>query len=125
MDTLGCPFCSPLSENVVLVNDFCFARWDNYPVNEGHMLIIPHRHIADYFDANEEEKKALWGLVDQAKLFLDNQLSPQGYNIGVNVGEVAGQTVSHLHIHLIPRYAGDMPDPKGGVRGVIPEKQKY
>lgn len=125
MDTLGCPFCTPLSEHVVLVNDLCFARWDNYPVNEGHMLIIPHRHFADYFDASEEEKKALWGLVDQAKLLLDNQLSPQGYNIGVNVGEVAGQTVSHLHIHLIPRYAGDMPDPKGGVRGVIPEKQKY
>lgn len=89
------------------------------------MLIIPHRHFADYFDATEEEKNAIWGLVDETKVFLDERLSPQGYNIGINVGEPAGQTVMHLHIHLIPRYVGDMSDPKGGVRGVIPEKQKY
>lgn len=125
MDALDCPFCSPRSEHIVLENNHCFARWDNYPVNEGHMLIIPHRHFADYFDATEEEKNAIWGLVDETKVFLDERLSPQGYNIGINVGEPAGQTVMHLHIHLIPRYVGDMSDPKGGVRGVIPEKQKY
>ncbi len=87
--------------------------------------MIPHRHVAEYFDATPEEKAAIWELVDQMKLRLDEEFKPDGYNVGVNIGPFAGQSVPHIHIHVIPRYRGDMENPKGGVRGVIPEKQKY
>jgi len=87
--------------------------------------VIPHRHVGDYFDATLEEKAAIWQLVDQMKLRIDEEFKPDGYNVGVNVGPIAGQSVPHIHVHVIPRYKGDMENPKGGVRGVIPEKQKY
>ncbi len=109
----------------MLRNDLCYARWDSYPVNEGHMLIVPWRHVADYFEVSAEERAALWETVDAAKRFLAENYRPDGYNVGINIGQAAGQSVFHLHLHLIPRYAGDMADPRGGVRGVIPEKQKY
>jgi diadenosine tetraphosphate (Ap4A) HIT family hydrolase len=91
----------------------------------GHLLIIPGRHVASVFEATSIEIPDLWNLVCRAKEYLDQKYSPDGYNIGINDGESAGQTVMHLHIHLIPRYRDDMDDPRGGVRGVIPEKQKY
>ncbi|MDD3856722.1 MAG: HIT family protein, partial [Methanoculleus sp.] len=91
----------------------------------GHLLLIPFRHIPTLFDATNEEQAALLALVREAKALLDGRIHPDGYNIGVNVGETAGQTVMHLHVHVIPRYAGDMADPRGGVRGVIPEKRGY
>ena len=87
--------------------------------------MIPFRHVSNYFDATAEEKQALWALVEEAKLYLDRQHAPDGYNIGINVGVEAGQTVMHVHLHLIPRYRGDVADPRGGVRGVIREKQNY
>lgn len=118
-----CPFCAP--GEPVLANALAYARFDIYPVAPGHLLLIPYRHVASYFAATAEEKRALWELVEAGKALLDGTHAPQGYNIGVNVGAAAGQTVMHLHVHLIPRYAGDLPDPRGGVRGVIPEKRVY
>ena len=109
----------------VASNDLAFALRDNYPVSEGHTLIIPKRLVATWFDATDAEHGALMSLVEIVKQQLDDELSPDGYNIGINAGEAAGQTVMHLHVHLIPRYRGDMDDPSGGVRHVIPSKGNY
>ena len=122
-DHKDCPFCR--NPNKVIQNDLAFADYDSYPVNPGHCLVITHRHVAEYFDTTAEEKAAVWALVDEIKTVIDAEFHPDGYNIGVNIGEAAGQSVPHLHIHVIPRYRGDMENPKGGVRGVIPHKQKY
>jgi len=118
-----CPFCN--HDAAVLENELAYARYDIYAVSEGHMLILPLRHVSGFFELTMDERNAVFELVDQAKLLLDEKHKPDGYNIGVNVDEAAGQTVGHVHVHLIPRYKGDMDDPRGGVRGVIPDKQKY
>ena len=118
----NCPFCQI---DAYLENDSCYARFDLYPVTSGHTLIIPKRHVATWFDMRLDEQQDAMALIEKAKQYLDKQYQPAGYNIGANCGQVAGQTIDHAHIHLIPRYHGDMQDPKGGVRGVIPEKQKY
>jgi diadenosine tetraphosphate (Ap4A) HIT family hydrolase len=122
---VNCPFCLPVDGEKVLTSVLCFARWDKYPVTEGHLLIIPNRHITDYFSVTAEEKTALWAMVDEGKKLLDERFKPDGYNVGINVGADAGQTVMHCHIHLIPRRAGDSVNPRGGVRGVIPGKADY
>ena len=122
---MTCPVCNVEELDIVLKNDLTHVRMDKYPVSKGHMLIIPNRHFSNYFDATEEERTALWQLVDEAKHLLRQDFSPDGYNMGINVGKAAGQTVAYCHIHLIPRYEKDMKDPEGGVRGVIPGKQKY
>jgi diadenosine tetraphosphate (Ap4A) HIT family hydrolase len=88
-------------------------------------LIIPYRHVADYFETTVEEKAAIAEMIDRAREWVRQEHAPDGFNIGVNCGAAAGQSVMHVHIHLIPRYAGDMENPRGGVRGVIPDKQKY
>jgi diadenosine tetraphosphate (Ap4A) HIT family hydrolase len=119
----NCPFCGDPS--MVIENELAFAHYDSYPVNKGHCLIIPRRHVAEYFQATAGEKEAIWALVDEMKTIIDKQYQPDGYNIGVNVGKMAGQTIPHIHIHMIPRYKGDVENPQGGVRGVIPHKQKY
>ena len=119
----ACAFCD--SSKAVLRNRLAYAIYDANPVTPGHMLIIPVRHVADYFDLSIVEKEAMWTLVERAKHFLDGQREPAGYNLGINVGEAAGQTIAHAHLHFIPRYRGDMPNPRGGVRGVIPDKQSY
>ena len=124
-EKLNCPFCSPADGEKVLASELCFARWDKYPVTEGHLLIIPNRHVPDYFLVTAEEKTALWAMVDEGKRLLDERFKPDGYNVGVNVGTDAGQTVMHCHIHLIPRRSGDSAKPRGGVRGVIPGKADY
>jgi diadenosine tetraphosphate (Ap4A) HIT family hydrolase len=118
-----CPFCR--LDHAVLKNELAYALFDTHPVNPGHLLILPKRHVASYFEATAEEKSALLALLEVAKRLLDEQYAPDGYNIGVNVGEAAGQTIPHLHLHLIPRYLGDVAQPRGGVRGVIPDKQSY
>ena len=123
MSRENCPFCEQSEQ--ILSNKLAYARYDNYPVTDGHILIIPTRHVSDYFDLFPDEKTAIFNLLEQAKQLLDKEKQPDGYNIGINVGEAAGQTVWHVHVHLIPRYKNDMEDPRGGVRGVIPEKQKY
>ncbi|MFH0967955.1 MAG: HIT family protein [Methanobacteriota archaeon] len=125
MGPVICPFCTPGPDEIILENGSAYARFDKYPVSPGHLLIIPKRHIPSIFESTSEEINDLWDLVTMAKQVLDEKYSPDGYNTGINDGEFAGQTIMHLHIHLIPRYKGDMDDPRGGVRGVIPEKQKY
>lgn len=120
-----CPFCNPSPADVVAANTLAYARFDAFPVSPGHILIVPRRHVSSFFDATEEERAALFDLVVCCREILDERYRPDGWNIGVNVGSAAGQTVPHLHIHLIPRYEGDTPNPRGGVRGVIPGKQSY
>jgi diadenosine tetraphosphate (Ap4A) HIT family hydrolase len=119
----NCIFCG--DPEFVIENELAFAHYDSYPVNPGHCLIIPRRHVAEYFQATAEEKAAIWALVDKMKAIIDKKYKPDGYNVGINIREAAGQSVSHIHVHMIPRYKGDMEDPRGGVRGVIPHKQKY
>jgi len=121
--TKNCPFCQP--EEVILENELAFVIYDRFPVSPGHMLVITRRHVSDLFDSTPAERQAVNDLLEEAKALLDRRYHPDGYNVGVNCGEAAGQTIMHLHIHLIPRYRGDMPNPRGGVRGVIPGKQKY
>lgn len=119
-----CIFCSPNSPVVLFQNEHAYCRYDDYPVTPGHMLIIPHRHISSIFDANEVELGAMIDLVRLGKEHLDKAFNPEGYNIAINDGVVAGQTVMHLHIHLIPRYPGDMEDPKGWVHQVLGVSEK-
>ena len=118
-----CPFCR--ASKIVVENEWAYADYDTYPVSPGHCLIITRRHVAEYFQATAEEKAAIWELVDEMKVIIDRDYNPDGYNVGVNVGKAGGQSVPHIHIHMIPRYTGDMENPRGGVRGVIPHKQKY
>lgn len=118
-----CPFCG--EPEIIIENELAFAHYDTYPVSPGHCLLIPRRHFPDYFEATAEEKAAIWELLDEVKPIIDREFSPDAYNVGVNIGKVAGQSIPHLHVHVIPRYAGDVENPQGGVRGVIPHKQKY
>lgn len=99
--------------------------FDGFPVSPGHALIIPRRHVASFFDLTQDERQDMFNMVDEVKRILDDRFHPDGYNIGVNIGEAAGQSIFHVHLHLIPRYSGDVPNPRGGVRGVIPHKQSY
>lgn len=121
-----CRFCvSKPGRRLLAENEYGFAAFDRHPASEGHFLVIPRRHFASYFDINDEETLALWNLVKQGKEIVDEKYHPDGYNIGINVGHWAGQSIHHLHIHVIPRYKGDVENPKGGVRGVIPDKKLY
>ncbi len=122
---VSCPFCTVHVNRVVLSNDFAFSIRDAFPISPGHTLIIPRRHVASFFDATSDERIAMLQLLDSAKLGLDEELHPDGYNVGINDGQAAGQTVLHLHIHLIPRFTGDRGDPRGGIRWLIPEKADY
>ncbi len=123
---LDCPFCNPDAEReLILESATAYAIFDKFPVNNGHALIIPKKHCSDYFELSFKEQAACWYMLNKAKEILTKQFNPDGFNIGININEAAGQTVPHVHIHLIPRYKGDVTEPRGGVRGVIPEKQKY
>src|SRR5438034_2249318 len=122
---MKCPFCTLPPERLVFADDFALVIRDGFPVSPGHTLIIPRRHVSSFFDVTPHERAALFAQLDQAKAVLDKEFAPAGYNIGINDGAAAGQTVMHLHMHLIPRYSGDRPDPRGGVRWVIPEKADY
>jgi diadenosine tetraphosphate (Ap4A) HIT family hydrolase len=125
MSDKPCPFCSLESDRIISESDYTVTIRDGFPVSEGHTLIIPKRHVQSFFELQAIEKTAILQALDEAKEALDRELNPDGYNIGINDGEAAGQTVMHLHIHLIPRYKGDTEDPRGGVRHVFPEKAKY
>lgn len=122
---LQCPFCNIDKHRVVIENELAFVIRDSYPVSPGHTLILPKRHLASLWQTTTEEQLALWQLLSQAKVQLDEEYQPAGYNIGINDGVQAGQTILHLHIHLIPRYQGDCQDPRGGVRWILPEKAVY
>jgi len=121
-----CPFCN-IGEHVEVLfkADTAMAILDSFPISPGHTLVIPRRHVADYFDLTVEEQNELWQLVNRCKVILQDRFHPDGFNIGINVGEMAGQSIFHVHIHLIPRYKGDMKNPKGGVRHIIPGKGYY
>ena len=122
----GCPFCEVSSDKLIAENELCYARKDGFPVTDGHTLIIPKRHVFNYFDLHQPEINAIHRMIVDRKQKLGSEDSLiTGFNIGVNSGISAGQTIAHAHVHLIPRRDGDMKDPKGGVRGVIPEMQKY
>ena len=125
MESRPCPFCTLPAARIVAQNDYGLWIYDGFPVSRGHSLIIPKRHIGSFFDASTSERAALLELLDQAKAAVDAEHHPNGYNIGINDGAAAGQTVPHLHLHLIPRFLGDAADPRGGVRWVIPGKADY
>jgi diadenosine tetraphosphate (Ap4A) HIT family hydrolase len=121
----GCPFCTITREELLIERPLAVARRDLFPVSKGHTLISPRRHVVSFFETTAEERAEMMSLLDEAKAALDGEHRPAGYNIGVNDGAAAGQTVMHLHVHLIPRYAGDVPDPRGGVRWIVPATAKY
>lgn len=121
----SCPFCHLDDSDILLQGEYAVAFYDRFPVNPGHVLVIPKRHEANFFDLNDEERMDIIRLLEKARELIVEKYSPDGFNVGVNIGAAAGQTVFHAHVHLIPRYHGDVPQPRGGVRGVIPEKQNY
>jgi diadenosine tetraphosphate (Ap4A) HIT family hydrolase len=138
-----CPFCNLDKARVIIANDHAIAFHDGFPVTPGHSLIVPKRHITSFFEATREEQAALFDLLAEMRQLLLNPPSPfkpvawvpfdkggsvsvpDGFNIGINDGSAAGQTVMHLHIHLIPRYSGDSDDPRGGVRWIMPRTAPY
>jgi diadenosine tetraphosphate (Ap4A) HIT family hydrolase len=121
-----CPFCR-LARRVEIICETatCVAFYDGYPVSPGHALIVPKRHVASYFDLTHHERESMNVMLQYVRQKVDERFHPDGYNIGINVGGAAGQSIFHVHMHLIPRYKGDVSNPKGGVRGVIPSKQNY
>ena len=125
MDQNRCPFCHLGRSRIALENEAARAFPDAFPVTEGHTLVVPKRHVTSMFDLPEEEQAALWRLVALVRAKLMGELRPDGFNVGVNDGPAAGQTVMHAHVHVIPRRHGDVPDPRGGVRWVVPDKAAY
>lgn len=120
-----CPFCLRDESKVAFQNALVLALWDRYPVSDGHLLIVTQRHFADWFDATEEEQLAVLRALEKGRQIILEKYAADGFNVGVNVGVAAGQTIPHLHVHLIPRFVGDVPDPTGGVRFVIPKRANY
>jgi len=120
-----CPFCHLPVERVVLEDEYSQAFFDDFPISPGHLLIIPKVHVTTLFDLNAVELASMMDILRLAREILIDQFDPDGFNIGINDGEAAGQTISHLHLHLIPRYEGDVADPRGGIRWLIPAKAKY
>ncbi len=124
---MSCIFCNIDESDYIFSNELAFAIYDRFPVNEGHVLIIPKRHFSDFFEATESEVLSIYKLLDKSKNLLDEKLKPNGYNVGVNIGEQAGQSIFHLHAHLIPRYTGDVETErlKGGIRNFKESIVKY
>ena len=121
-----CLFCDSKKSGIAHENDLAYASYDSYPVSDHHSLIIPKRHIKDYFDMTNDELIACNDLIQIVKSeILSKDLNVKGFNIGTNAGKIAGQSIMHCHIHLIPRREGDVDNPQGGVRSVIPNKQHY
>jgi len=122
-ESSNCPFCNPNEEIELIVETAtAYAIFDKFPVSKGHSLIIPKRHCADYFDLTFKEQSACMFMLNKVKEIISKKFNPEGFNIYINVGEKAGQTIHHVHIHLIPRYNGDVEEPHGGIRGIIPSK---
>lgn len=120
-----CPFCNPDPDLIFHEDELVLGLWDRYPVSPGHALLVPHRHVAEWFEATSAEQLALIAALPVARDAIQARYKPDGYNIGINIGEAAGQTVFHLHVHLIPRYAGDQDDPRGGIRNLFPGLANY
>ena len=121
-----CPFCHPdPSREIIAESPGAFAIFDLFPVSKGHALIIPRKHCPDYFELSFEEQSGCWQLINEVKILVENLFHPDGFNVGININHAAGQTIPHVHIHLIPRYTDDVSDPRGGIRGVIPNRRSY
>jgi superfamily II DNA or RNA helicase/diadenosine tetraphosphate (Ap4A) HIT family hydrolase len=125
MDIQACPFCSVVRDRIAFTGAYGDAIWDAFPVNSGHLLIVPRRHVPTWDKLTDAEKEWVWSTVDQAISVIKSRYSAEGFNVGFNLGSVAGQTVPHFHLHVIPRYVGDVADPRGGIRHVIPQKGNY
>ena len=122
---MSCPFCSVDEGRIAFSNDLVIALWDRFPVSPGHLLVLPRRHAPAWPDLNSDEKSAIWSAIDQGQTVISERFLPDGFNVGFNERAAAGQTVFHFHLHIIPRYAGDVADPRGGVRHVLPDKANY
>lgn len=120
-----CPFCNPKPERIVVAGVAAMALWDSYPLNPGHVLLVPRRHVRSWFEATLAERDEMLRLADDARRIVIERHRPDGFNLGLNDGAAAGQTVPHVHLHLVPRYRGDVADPRGGVRWIIPERARY
>jgi diadenosine tetraphosphate (Ap4A) HIT family hydrolase len=120
-----CQFCMIGADRIIAGNEHAIAIRDLFPISPGHTLIIPRRHVGSWFDAQMVERVAMLTLADVQKAEIDKQLKPDSYNLGINDGPAAGQTISHLHLHLIPRFTGDVQDARGGIRWLIPSKAAY
>lgn len=125
MDQNHCPFCRMEKSRIRLESEFAVAFCDGFPVSEGHTLVVPKRHVVSLFELPKEEQAGIWKLVAEVRAMLASQLGPDGFNIGLNDGTAAGQTVMHAHVHVIPRRHGDVADPRGGARWIIPDKAAY
>ena len=121
----NCPFCSLPADRIILESELVAGFWDGYPISPGHALIVPRRHAETWFDLSAEEQAAMTAVINEVRACIEEEHSPDAYNIGVNSGPAAGQTVPHVHVHVIPRYEGDVDDPRGGVRCVVPAKANY
>ncbi|WP_416198472.1 MAG: Diadenosine tetraphosphate (Ap4A) hydrolase [Sporanaerobacter sp.] len=122
---MSCLFCGREFLDIIAENELVFAIYDKYPVNLGHVLIIPKRHYASFYESTEEELIAIYEIVQKCKEIVDSKYKPTGYNIGININESAGQTIMHLHVHMIPRYDGDVEDPRGGIRNLKTQLVPY
>jgi len=120
-----CPFCDVAATRILHQSPLAIAFTDAFPLSRGHSLVIPRRHVASWFETTDGERGEMLQLLDEVRETLRKTHRPDGFNIGINDGAAAGQTVPHLHIHLIPRYAGDVPDPRGGVRWILPGRADY
>lgn len=125
MTKTECPFCNLREERIWIETDSAIALLDSFPVSPGHTLVIPGDHIQTLMDLPENDFNDIWGLVSHVRKLLLEKYKPDGFNIGINEGVAAGQTVPHAHIHVIPRFNGDVPDPRGGIRWVVPQRAKY
>ena len=123
--TPSTPFHAVPQDDWIAANGTGFAIWDRFPVNPGHALVVPHREVTRWWDLSAEEQAKLLALAGLVRREVEARHAPDGYNIGFNDGEAAGQTVDQFHLHVIPRYAGDVPDPRGGIRHVIPDRGNY
>lgn len=124
MDKNRCPFCD-LKPRIILENDFAMSFLDEFPLTQGHTLVVPKRHVASLFDLSKEEQAAVWTLLGQVRRKLLADIKPDAFTIGLNDGPAAGQTVMHAHVHVIPRQSGDVADPRGGIRWIMPSKAPY
>tara|TARA_Y100000310_G_scaffold322933_1_gene382661 strand:- start:37 stop:432 length:396 start_codon:yes stop_codon:yes gene_type:complete len=124
---MGCLFCERETDkfNVIIENELFYSAWDNFAVSPGHALIIPKRHIDSFFDLSEKEILQFYDLLLKVKIRISKTHKPDAFNVGINDGIAAGRTIQHLHIHVIPRYNGDVENPRGGVRHIIPCKGFY
>jgi diadenosine tetraphosphate (Ap4A) HIT family hydrolase len=124
-ECLFCDFENPEKHKLILQDDLVYARWDNFPVSAGHAEVVPKRHIESFFELSDDELLAIFGMAKAIRENIMEQYNPDAFNLGINDGEAAGRTIHHMHLHLIPRYDGDVDSPRGGVRNIIPGKGDY